>query len=322
MFAGIDIGSVTTKAVIINDKEETLAFSLLPTRYSREESGTEVLKRALEIIRKSNDDIKYMVSTGYGRRAFSLSNKVLPEIICHARGTKLLFPEVRTIIDIGGQDSKVIELDENGMVTRFEMNDKCAAGTGRFLEVLTDRILNLRIDDLGPLASRSKQPCLLSSVCTVFAESEIISLLSENRAKEDIAYGISRAIAKRVIGMGTGGQIGYEEPIVFSGGVARNIGVAKAIEEELGKKILSPENPQLTAALGAAVLPKKIASEPALICQTASSCIQAGFCEARSPWVKQRLTQDAKPAMCDVRRYFDGALVFGVPILLSHLHAL
>ena len=257
MFAGIDIGSVTTKAVLINDKDETLAYSLIPTRYDRQESGAEVVKRALEIIRGSKNDIKYMVSTGYGRKAFSSPDKALPEIICHARGTKLLFPEVRTIIDIGGQDSKVIELDENGMVTRFEMNDKCAAGTGRFLEVLTDRILNLPIDELGPLALRSNQPCILSSVCTVFAESEIISLLSENMAKEDIAYGISRAIAKRVISMGTGGQIGYEEPIVFSGGVARNTGVAKAIGEELGKRIWSPENPQMPAALGAAIYAKE-----------------------------------------------------------------
>jgi predicted CoA-substrate-specific enzyme activase len=257
MFAGIDIGSVTTKAAIINDREETLAFSLIPTRYDRQESGAEALKLALDATGKLNDDIKYIISTGYGRRAFNLSNKVLPEIVCHARGTKLLFPEVRTIIDIGGQDSKVIELDRNGMVARFEMNDKCAAGTGRFLEVLTERILNLPIDELGPFALRSKQPCTLSSVCTVFAESEIISLLSENRSKEDIAYGISRAIAKRVVGMGAGGQIGYEEPIVFSGGVARNIGVVKALEEELGKKILSPENPQLTAALGAAVFAKE-----------------------------------------------------------------
>jgi predicted CoA-substrate-specific enzyme activase len=146
-----------------------------------------------------------------------------------------------------------MELDQDGGVVRFEMNDKCAAGTGRFLEILTERILNLRIDELGPFALMSKKRCVLSSVCTVFAESEIISLLSENWAKEDIAYGISKAIAKRVIGMGTGGQIGYEEPIVFSGGVAKNIGVAKAIEEELGKKIVSPENPQLPAALGAAL---------------------------------------------------------------------
>ncbi|MBN2243157.1 MAG: 2-hydroxyglutaryl-CoA dehydratase [Acidobacteria bacterium] len=253
MFAGIDIGSVTTKAVIIDGREETLAFSLIPTRHDRGESGNQALERALDMAGKPADAIAYIVSTGYGRRAFSRSRKALPEIVCHARGTKHLFPEAKTIIDIGGQDSKVIELDRNGVVARFEMNDKCAAGTGRFLEVLTERILNLPIDELGPLALRSVQPCILSSVCTVFAESEIISLLSENRAMEDIAYGISRAIAKRVVGMGTGGQIGYGEPVVFSGGVARNTGVVRALEEELGKKVLLPENPQLTAALGAAL---------------------------------------------------------------------
>jgi len=252
VFAGVDIGSVSSKAVII-EGEEILAFSLLPTSYDRQESGAKVLKLALRKARKSAGDIKYIVSTGYGRRAFASADKVLPEIVCHARGTKFLFPEVRTIIDIGGQDSKVIELDEAGGVVRFEMNDKCAAGSGRFLEVLTERILNLPLDELGPLALKSKKRLTLSSVCTVFAESEIISLLSEHTAKEDIAYGISRAIARRVVGMGVGGQVSYNEPIVFSGGVARNIGVVKALEEELGKKVVTPQEPQITAALGAAI---------------------------------------------------------------------
>jgi predicted CoA-substrate-specific enzyme activase len=257
MFAGIDIGSVTTKAVIINEQGEIAAFSMLSTSYDRGKSGAEVLDLALGEIQKSGDSIKYIVSTGYGRRAFTSSDKVLPEIVCHAKGTKFLFPAVRTIIDIGGQDSKVIELDKDGGVVRFEMNDKCAAGTGRFLEVLTERILNLPLDELGPLALKSKQGCTLSSVCTVFAESEIISLLSEHKTKEDIAYGISRAIAKRVIGMGAGGQISYSELIVFSGGVAKNIGVVKAIEEELGKEVATPEEPQITAALGAAIFAKE-----------------------------------------------------------------
>ncbi|MGA7676885.1 MAG: acyl-CoA dehydratase activase [Dehalococcoidia bacterium] len=257
MFAGIDIGSVTTKAVIINQLDEILAFSLIPTSYDRQKSGEEVFRLALGTIQRSEDGMRYIVSTGYGRRAFTSSDKVLPEIVCHAKGTKFLVPIVRTIIDIGGQDSKVMELDEDGGVVRFEMNDKCAAGTGRFLEVLTERILNLPLDELGPLALRSKQHCTLSSVCTVFAESEIISLLSENKAKEDIAYGISKAIARRVIGMGAGGQINYKEPIVFSGGVAKNIGVVKAIEEELGKKVVTLKEPQITAALGAAIFAKE-----------------------------------------------------------------
>jgi predicted CoA-substrate-specific enzyme activase len=257
VFAGIDIGSVTTKAVIVNERGEIAAFSMLSTSYDRGKSGAEVLDLALAKIQKLGDGIKYIVSTGYGRRAFTSSDKVLPEIVCHAKGTKLLFPAVRTIIDIGGQDSKVIELDKGGGIVRFEMNDKCAAGTGRFLEVLTERILNLSLDELGPLALKSKQGCTLSSVCTVFAESEIISLLSEHKTKEDIAYGISKAIAKRVVGMGAGGQIGYSELIVFSGGVAKNIGVVKAIEEELGKEVVTPEEPQITAALGAAIFAKE-----------------------------------------------------------------
>ena len=257
MFAGIDIGSVTTKAVIISEQEEIMVFSLIPTNYDQQKSGGDVLALALDKIGKSMDSIKYIVSTGYGRRSFALADKALPEIICHARGTKSLFPAVRTIIDIGGQDSKVIELDEEGRVSKFEMNDKCAAGTGRFLEVLTERILNVPLDELGPLSLKSKNPCILSSVCTVFAETEVISYLSEKKAKEDIAYGLHRAIAKRVIGMGTAGSIDYKEPIVFSGGVARNIGVIKAIEEELGKKVATPEEPQITAALGAAIFAKE-----------------------------------------------------------------
>lgn len=256
MFAGVDIGSVTTKAVIINDQQEILVFSQIPTSYDRQKSGTEVINIALSKIKTSSDSLKYIISTGYGRRAFS-SNKALPEIVCHAKGTKLLFPDVKTIIDIGGQDSKVMQLDENGMVIRFEMNDKCAAGTGRFLEVLTDRILNLPIAELGPLSLKYQNPCVLSSICTVFAESEIISLLSEHKAKEDIAYGMNKAIAKRVVGMGIAGQIKYDKPIVFSGGVARNIGVVKALEDELGIKVVVPDEPQITAALGAAIFAKE-----------------------------------------------------------------
>lgn len=257
MFAGVDIGSVTTKAVIINKQGKILAFSLIPTSYNRQQSGAYILELVSREAGQSRNDIESIVATGYGRRSVISSNKVLPEIVCHAKGTKFLFPLVRTIVDIGGQDSKVMKLDENGGVIKFEMNDKCAAGTGRFLEVLTERILNLPLDDLGALSLKSINPCTLTSVCTVFAESEIISLLSEHKAKEDIAYGMSKSIAKRVIGMGVGGHIAFEEPIVFSGGVAKNIGVVKAIEEELGKKVITPKEPQITAALGAAVFAKE-----------------------------------------------------------------
>ena len=258
MFVGIDIGSITTKAVIIDDQNgEILAFSLIPTSYDRNQSGEDVLRLTLEKTGRPRSSIRYTVATGYGRRSTTLSDKALPEIVCHAKGTWFLFPGVRTIIDIGGQDSKVIEVDEKGMVTRFEMNDKCAAGTGRFLEVLAERILKIPVEELGPLSVKCKDPCVLSSVCTVFAESEIISYLSENKSKEDIAYGLHKSIAKRVLSMGTAGQIGYHEPIVFSGGVAKNIGVVRAIEEDLRKKVIVPEEPQITAALGAAIFARE-----------------------------------------------------------------
>jgi len=258
MFVGIDIGSVTTKALILDEHKNILAFSLIPTGYNRHKSGEECLELALGKAGRSRDDIKSIVSTGYGRRSFTGSDKVLPEIICHAKGTKFLLPETRTIIDIGGQDSKIIELDGEGNIVRFEMNDKCAAGTGRFLEVLTERLLDLPLEELGPLSVKAKDPVTLTSVCTVFAETEIISLLSENQSKEDIAYGMHQAIAKRVISMGAAGQISYQEPIVFSGGVAKNIGVVKAIEEVLGKKVVVLKEPQITAALGAAIAAEEL----------------------------------------------------------------
>jgi predicted CoA-substrate-specific enzyme activase len=253
IFAGIDIGSVTSKAVITDETGKILAFTLSGTTYDRNQSGANVLKQALEKAGVTNSVLKHTVATGYGRRSFSDCDKVLPEIVCHAKGTRFLFPTTRTIIDIGGQDSKVIELDDEGNIRKFEMNDKCAAGTGRFLEVLTERILNLPLEELGPLSLKCRNPCILSSICTVFAESEIISYLSENRNKEDIVCGMNKAIAKRVIGMGIAGQIKYEKPVVFSGGVAKNIGVVKAIEGEIGGKVVVPEEPQITAALGAAI---------------------------------------------------------------------
>jgi predicted CoA-substrate-specific enzyme activase len=257
MFAGIDIGSVTTKAVILDQEDKIRAFSYIPTSADQKKSGEDILSQALEKTGESRTGIKFIVSTGYGRRALASSNDVSPEIICHAVGTRFMFPDVRTIIDIGGQDSKIIVLDEKGNISKFEMNDKCAAGTGRFLEVLSERILNISIEELGEISLKSRNPSILSSVCTIFAESEVISYLSENRSKEDIAAGLHRSIAKRVIGMGTAGSIDFKEPVIFSGGVARNVGVIRSVEEVLGKKVTIPEDPQITAALGAAVLAKE-----------------------------------------------------------------
>jgi len=257
MFVGIDIGSATSKALILNDGDAIIAFAFIPTSYDREQCGREVYSLALKEAGKSEDAVESIVSTGYGRRSISFSQKAVTEILCHAEGTKLLYPGVRTIIDIGGQDSKIIGLDENGNISKFEMNDKCAAGTGRFLEVLSERILNIRVEDLGPLSLKSKQPCTLSSICTVFAESEIISYLSEKKKRSDIAAGLNRAIAKRVIAMGNAAQIAYRPLICFTGGVARNRGVVQAVQQELKSEVIVPDHPQITAALGAALFAKK-----------------------------------------------------------------
>lgn len=252
-YCGIDIGSTTSKTVIIDEDKNIKNFSLIHTKFDRDASGKEVLQKAMDQIGIKRDDIAYIVSTGYGRRSLSFYDKASPEIICHAIGTCYLVPGVKTIIDIGGQDSKVISLDENGMILKFEMNDKCAAGTGRFFEVLTGRLLNVDMDELGEMAMKSENPSVISSMCTIFAESEIISFLSEGIKKEDIAMGMNLSIAKRIIAMGRAGRLVFAEPIVFSGGVANNIGVKEAFERLLKKKVNAIENPQNTGALGAAI---------------------------------------------------------------------
>ena len=168
-------------------------------------------------------------------------------------GTWHMMPGTRTIIDIGGQDSKVIELSEQGVVERFEMNDKCAAGTGRFFEVLTHRLLGIKMEELSDLMKKSKNACTISSMCTIFAESEIISYLSQKIPIEDIAAGTGRSIARRILAMGRSAQIQYLEPIVFSGGVANNEAITDIFAELLGKPVTAVKMPQSTAALGAAL---------------------------------------------------------------------
>ena len=161
MIAGLDIGSTTTKAVLIDEAGSVVAFSIIETKHDRDQSGEEVLSLALEQAGKSERDLALIASTGYGRRAFKRTQKVLPEIVCHARGTEQMYPGVKTIIDVGGQDSKIIAMGDYGTVQMFEMNDRCAAGTGRFFEVLSRRLLNVPMEELGPLALTSDQPRLL-----------------------------------------------------------------------------------------------------------------------------------------------------------------
>jgi len=257
---GIDIGSITTKIAMM-DGGKLLHTDVILSGYDMDKAWREIYARMLQSTGKKESDVQCIISTGYGRNIVDAAQKKITEITCHAVGAKYFYPNVKAVIDIGGQDSKVIAVDDKGQVARFEMNDKCAAGTGRFLEVLTERILNIPLEELGPISLKARNPCTLSSVCTVFAETEIVSLLSEDKSKEDIAHGMHRAIAKRVINMGRGAQIKFREPIVFSGGVAKNVGVVKAIEEELGMKVLIPDEPQITAALGAAILAKERAEK-------------------------------------------------------------
>lgn len=253
LFAGVDIGSTTSKCVIIDENKEIQTFQLVFTEFDRNVSGNKVLNAALTAIGADEEDLVYIVSTGYGRKAFQKANDNIPEIIAHGIGTHFVEPTARTIIDIGGQDSKVIELDELGTVTKFEMNDKCAAGTGRFFEVLTHRLLGIEMEELSDLMKRSTNPCSISSMCTIFAESEIISHLSQKVPVEDIAAGTGRSIAKRILAMGRAAQISYTEPIVFSGGVAQNPAIADIFAELLHKKVKAIDLPQSTAALGAAL---------------------------------------------------------------------
>lgn len=248
--AGIDIGAATTKAVI-RGEDHVLSFSVIPTGHSVAQAIASVFDSALAKAGHTFDDLKYIVSTGYGRRAVPFANKAVSEIICHAAGVSAMLQQARTIIDIGGQDSKVIGLDEGGHVNNFIMNDKCAAGTGRFLEVIAG-VLNLKIDEVGSISLTSTNACTISSTCTIFAESEVVSLRAEGRSREDLIAGIHRAMAHRLVIMGK--SVGYRKSVVFTGGVAQNIGVKKALEDEIGMEILIPEEPQIMGALGAALL--------------------------------------------------------------------
>ncbi|HEX3010751.1 MAG TPA: acyl-CoA dehydratase activase [Syntrophomonadaceae bacterium] len=253
LYAGVDIGSTTSEAVLINDAGDIVEYAITDTKHDRNKSGEEVLNIVLDKAGKTDRNLKMVYSTGYGRRSFERSDQAVPEVICHARGTAHLYPNVKTIIDIGGQDAKLISMAPDGTIAKFEMNDKCAAGTGRFFEVLSRRLLNVQLDDLGPLALTSKNPCLLSSTCTVFAESEIVSYLSAGVPPEDIAMGILESIARRIWAMGSQIRIRFDEPIIVSGGLAKNIALKKALEEKFEKTVYLADNPQIQAALGAAL---------------------------------------------------------------------
>lgn len=255
--AGIDIGSVTTKVVIFDtENQKIISKSISPTGANPKKIAEEVLDEALSKAKLLRKNLNYIVSTGYGRRIFEFGDKTVTEISCCAKGAlwycwmnNLSTP--RTIIDLGGQDTKIISLDEDGNIIDFVMNDKCAAGTGRFLEVMSS-ILEVNLDDLGKLALKSEKPIKINSTCTVFIETEVISLIAQGRSKEDIIAGIHNSIAERIAGMLT--QVSTRGSVFFCGGGAKNIGICKAIESRISEKLFVPDEPQFIIALGAALM--------------------------------------------------------------------
>ncbi len=245
---GIDIGSTATKAVVFDGVVRGRA--VVPTGWDPREAALCALREALAQAGITKGKVGGIVGTGYGRISLPIFDRRVTEITCHARGAHHLQPETRTVIDIGGQDSKVIALDGQGMVSDFIMNDKCAAGTGRFLQVMAG-VLDETLDGLGDLAAGA-EPVSLSSMCTVFAESEIIGLLARGVEKSRIAAGILDTIARRVQGLA--GRVALRDTVTFTGGTARNSAICKVIASRLGVSIHVPEEPQFVGALGAALI--------------------------------------------------------------------
>jgi predicted CoA-substrate-specific enzyme activase len=249
-FAGIDVGSLSAEAVILDDQAQILAYSILPTGAHSTTAAESALHQALAQAGLTRDDLAYTVATGYGRISVPFADKRITEISCHALGAHHLFPDTRTVIDIGGQDSKVIRVDQHGKVTDFSMNDKCAAGTGRFLEVMAER-LGVELGDLGRLSLAAQGEVEISSVCTVFAESEVVSLIAKNHPRNEIIRGLHKAIVGRVYAMAR--ALGVAAAVTMTGGVAKNPGVVALMEARLGQPIHVPAEPQIVGALGAAL---------------------------------------------------------------------
>ena len=246
---GIDIGSAASKAVILEDGVRIVAGTVVSAGTGTR-GPSQVYAEVLDQAGVKETEISRIVATGYGRMNFQKADRELSEVSCHGRGMHFLLPDVRTVIDIGGQDAKTLLLDERGNLSHFLMNDKCAAGTGRFLEAMA-RVLDIRIEDMGEIAEQSQNPVSISSTCAVFAESEVISRLAGGEAIPDILAGIHGAVAKKVSGLAI--RMGYQPKVAMSGGVARNHGVVKAMERELGCPVQVPDCCQLAGALGAAL---------------------------------------------------------------------
>jgi len=250
--AGIDIGSITTDALLFDQEKGIAGYVILQTGADSRKVAEVAVDKVLAELGRDRSELAFVVATGCGRKRALLAKETITEITCIAKGVNYLFPEARTIVDIGGQDTKAVRIDARGRVVEFEMNDKCAAGTGRFIEVMASA-LKVDLDRIGDLSLGYKKDMTISSICTVFAESEVISLVSEGEELEDILYGIHRAIADRTMGL-VNRLGGIEQEVVMAGGVAKNIGVVKALENVMGTSIRIPPEPQVVSALGAALL--------------------------------------------------------------------
>ena len=252
--AGIDIGSISTEMAIVDKEKNIVASSIFSTGANTQRVIERSLSKVLNDAKIKREDVRYIISTGYGRHAVDFADREITEITCHAVGAHFLFPKTKTVIDIGGQDTKVISLDDSGKAIDFIMNDKCAAGTGRFLEVMS-HALECKIEELGQLSLEAKNTLRISSMCTVFTESEVVSKIAEGYPREDIAAAIHRAIVDRIMTMAH--KVGINEEITLTGGVAKNLGLVTTMRNKVLKNINIPTDPQIVGALGAAILAQR-----------------------------------------------------------------
>lgn len=250
LYAGLDSGSTSTNMVVINEKRERLASAIVRTGAKAQNGAKAALDAVCQELKCCPEDFAAILATGYGRNNIPFATGTKTEITCHARGASFLNPAVRTIVDIGGQDSKVICLDGEGGVSNFIMNDKCAAGTGRFLEMMA-RTLELDMEEMSKRGLAWKKDLTISSMCTVFAESEVISLIADNHTDSDIIHGLNKSIAVKTASMVTRAK--GQGPYMMTGGVARNRGVVQELEKRLGEKLFIADDPDLCGALGAAL---------------------------------------------------------------------
>jgi len=248
---GIDFGSTTAKTVILDLKGRVVSSCVAHMGAVSGDGVKASIEGALKDAGITQDEVGRTVSTGYGRRMLDIADKNYTEITCHARGAVAMVPDARLVIDIGGQDSKVIAVDSNGLVSQFAMNDRCAAGTGKFLEVLA-RAMEIELTAMGGLALQAKDKLKISSMCATFAETEVISLLAEGNSKPNVLGAVHAAIASRT--MGLVGRVGKKGPVVMTGGVAKNAAAVHHIQEALGMELKLPHAPQIAGALGAALL--------------------------------------------------------------------